>query len=215
MVAECITPLTELSLHARRPLTLTLSCASRSGHPNTDLMPPTLLFTPQAPSRTPRLRAAATLITLALLCGATSGASDCAAGKSGATDATGTDCTDCPVGTYAAAKAETCTKCAAGKSVAAGAGKVEGDCAACDAGKFAAEGAACANCAVGTYSKADLTACENCAGKLKTLYPHLAHASIRFPILQHTRECLVSHTHGKELGRHRPQCLVPPVTRRA
>ena len=159
--------------------------------------------------------AAKSLLTLALLCEATSGASDCAAGTSGATDATGTGCTNCPVGTFAAAKAETCTKCAAGKSVAAGGGTVEGDCAACDAGKFAAEGAACANCAVGTYSKADLTACENCAGKLKTVYPHPAHASIRFPILQHTRECLVSHTHGKELGRHRPQCLVPPVTRRA
>ena len=73
-----------------------------------------------------------------------------------------------------------------GKSVVAGAGKVAGDCAACAAGKSAAEGAACANCAVGTYSKVDRTACENCAGKLRTLRPHPAHAaSISFPILQH------------------------------
>ena len=135
---------------------------------------------------TPRLNATAATLVLALLCGAASGASDCAAGKSGVTDATGAACTDCPVGTFAEAKAETCTPCAAGKSVAAGAGKVVGDCAACAAGKSAAEGAACANCAVGTYSKVDRTACENCAGKLRTLRPHPAHAaSISFPILQH------------------------------
>ena len=53
-----------------------------------------------------------------------------------------------------------------GKSVVAGAGKVAGDCAACDAGKFAAAGAACANCAVGKFSPAEATTCTDCAGKL-------------------------------------------------
>ena len=50
-----------------------------------------------------------------------------------------------------------------GKSVAAGAGTVEGDCAACDAGKFAAAGAACANCEVGKFSLAEATTCTDCA----------------------------------------------------
>ena len=112
---------------------------------------------------TPRLNATAATLVLALLCGAASGASDCAAGKSGVTDATGAACTDCPVGTFAEAKAETCTPCAAGKSVAAGAGKVVGDCAACAAGKSAAEGAACANCAAGKFAAAGAV-CANCAG---------------------------------------------------
>ena len=122
---------------------------------------------------TPRLNAATATLVLALLCGAASGASDCAAGKFRATDATGKDCTNCPVGTFAAAKAETCTKCAAGKSVAAGVGTVEdgtveggtveSGCTACVAGKFAAAGAACANCAVGKFSLAEATTCTDCA----------------------------------------------------